>query len=89
MVRITVTGSTCNALTLLIEGKVIGEVVDELRSRCDQALAENRRLTLDLAGVAFIDRAGVALFHHLAARHVSVVNCSGFVFEQLKVRNPG
>ena len=80
--------STGNAVTLLLEGKVIGDAVDELNSSCDQALAEGRRLTLDLGGVSFIDRAGVALFHRLAARHVSIVNCSGFVAEQLKVRGP-
>ena len=68
MVRISVRESTGNAMTLLIEGKVIGEAVDELNSCCDQALAEGRRLTLDLSGVAFIDRAGVALFHDLATR---------------------
>jgi hypothetical protein len=31
----------------------------------------------------------VALFHRLAARQVRVVNCSGFVAERLKVRDPG
>ncbi len=88
MVRISVRESTGDATTLLIEGKVVGAAVDELSSCCDQALAEGRRLTLDLSGVAFIDRAGVALFHDLAARHVSLVNCSGFVLEQLKVHDP-
>jgi ABC-type transporter Mla MlaB component len=87
MIRISVTESTGNAVTLLIEGKVIGEAVDELNLCCDQALAEGRRLTLDVAGVSFIDRKGVALFHRLAAHQVRVVNCSAFVAEQLKVRN--
>jgi hypothetical protein len=89
MVRISVTESTCNAMTLLIEGKVIGDAVDELNSCCDQALAEGRRLTLDVAGVSFIDRKGVALFRRLAAHQVSVLNCSAFIAEQIKVRNPG
>jgi len=44
---------------------------------------------LDVAGVSFIDRKGVALFHRLTAHQVSVVNCSAFVAEQLKVRDPG
>ena len=84
MIRISVTESTGNAVTLLIEGKVIGEAVDELNLCCDQALTEGRRITLDVAGVSFIDRKGVALFHRLASRQVSIVNCSGFVAEQLK-----
>jgi len=87
--RISVVDSTRNAVTLLLEGKVIGDAVDELNSSCDQALVGGRRLTLDLAGVSFIDRKGLALFHSLSARQVSIVNCSGFVAEQLKVRDPG
>ena len=81
--------STESAVTLLLEGKVIGDAVDEVNASCDQALAEGRRLTLDLAGISFIDRKGVALFHRLAARQVSMVNRSGFIAEQLKVRDPG
>ena len=88
MIRISITESTGGAVTVLIEGKVVGEAVDELKSCCDQALAEGRRITLDVAGVSFIDRKGVGLFHGLAAHQVSVVNCPAFVAEQLKVRNP-
>jgi ABC-type transporter Mla MlaB component len=89
MIRISVANWTGDAVTLLLEGQVIGEAVDELNSSCDQALAEGRRVTLDLTGVSFIDRKGVAFFHRLATRQVRVVNCSGFVAEQLKVRDPG
>lgn len=89
MVRITVTDSSPDALTLLLEGQLIGESVDEFDLSCEQALVDGRRLTLDLAGVSFIDRKGVAFFHRLATRNVSIVNCSGFVAELLKVRNPG
>lgn len=89
MVRITITDSRPDALTLLLEGQLIGEAVDELDLSCERALAAGQRLTLDLAGVSFIDRKGVAFFHRLATRGVSIVNCSGFVAELLKVRNPG
>ena len=89
MVRISVTGSGPDAVTLLLEGQLIGEAVNELDLSCEQALANGRRLILDLAGVLFIDREGVALFHRLATRNVSIVNCSGFVTELLKVRDPG
>ena len=85
----SITSSARDAVTLLLEGKVIGDAVDEVDSSCEQALAEGRRITLDLAGVSFIDRRGIALFHRLAARQVSIVNCSGFIAEQLKVRDPG
>jgi ABC-type transporter Mla MlaB component len=89
MVKISVIEANPSALTLLIEGKVVGDAVEEVNGSCGQALAEGRRLTLDVAGVSFMDRAGVALFHRLAARQVSIVNCSAFVAEQLKIRDPG
>jgi len=89
MLRISVVDSTNDAMTLLLEGQVTGDAVDELNSSCDRALAEGRRLTLDLTGVSFVDRKGVALFHRLVARQVGVVNGSGFVAEQLKVRDAG
>ena len=88
MVRITVTNANSDALTLLLEGQLIGEAVDELDSACERALANGQRLTLDLMGVSCIDRKGVALFHRLATRGVSIANCSGFVSELLKLRNP-
>jgi len=89
MVRMSITKSADDAVTLLLEGKVIGEAVDEVDWSCDQALAGGQRVTLDLAGVSFIDRKGIALFRRLAARRVTIVNCSGFIAEQLKVRDPG
>jgi anti-anti-sigma regulatory factor len=89
MVKISVIDSSKSVTALLVEGKVVGDAVDEVRLSCERALAEGRRLTLDLGGVSFIDRAGIALFHRLAALEVSVINCSAFVAEQLKVRDPG
>ncbi len=89
MVRITVTDSSPDATTLLLEGQLIGDAVDELNSSCEQAFVNGRRLILDVAGVSFIDRKGVAFLHQLATRNVSIVNCSGFVAELLKVHNPG
>jgi anti-anti-sigma regulatory factor len=88
MLRISVTESTGDAVKLLVEGRITGDAVGQLSAACDQALSEGRRLTLDLAGVSFIDRNGVGVFHTLATRHVIIANCSAFVAEQLKVRNP-
>jgi anti-anti-sigma regulatory factor len=89
MIRISVAESTGDAVTLLVEGKVVGEAVDELRSTCDRTLAEGRRLTLNLSGVAFVDRAGVVVLRDLAARSVGLINGSSFVSEQLKAHDPG
>jgi anti-anti-sigma factor len=72
-------------LTLTLEGQVRGRWVDELRRVCDELLASTHpRLALDLAGVSFIDGAGLSLLTELAARSVALTNCSMFAAEQLK-----
>jgi ABC-type transporter Mla MlaB component len=70
---------------LLLEGRVTGAWVEELRRACDEvARAGADRLELDLAGVLFLDRQGLALFAELSARGCRFLNASAFVVEQLK-----
>ncbi len=70
---------------LMIEGRVIGPWVMELRHACERALAGAAELTLDLSEVAFVDRDGLELLCCLGRRGVRL-DCSGFVAEQLKAR---
>jgi ABC-type transporter Mla MlaB component len=84
MLRITITGSADTEVTMLLEGTIAGNTLEEVRSSCERVLNLNRRLTLDLAGTLFVDRKGVLLLQTLAVRHVNFVNCSGFIAEQLK-----
>lgn len=84
MLRISTIPSTNGAVTLRVEGRVIGPWVEELRRSCEDTLATNARLTLDLSAVSFIDRDAVKLFRDLRGRHVVLLNCSGFLAEQLK-----
>jgi anti-anti-sigma regulatory factor len=69
---------------LRLEGRVVGPWVEELRRSCDWALAAAPGLTLDLAGVTFADRTGVALLRSLRGRGVALANCSAFLAAQLK-----
>ena len=71
-------------VTLRLEGRVIGPWVDEVRRSCEPLLAEKAGIALDLSGVAFIDRDGVALFRRLRQSRVALLNCSAFLAEQLK-----
>ena len=73
-----------HAPTLRLEGQVIGPWVEELRGVCERLLAQGQPLTLDLAGVSFLDRDGITLLRGLAARHVALINRSPFVAEQLR-----
>jgi anti-anti-sigma regulatory factor len=70
---------------LSLEGRVIGPWVDTLRQSCQLILATGTTLTLDLAGVDFVDRDGVRLLKDLVeGGSVAIVHCSAFVTLQLK-----
>lgn len=70
-------------VTLRVEGEVKGRWVAELRRACEDVLSRDVRLTLDLAGVSFIDPQGAGLFAALRTRHVDFANPSSFIAEQL------
>ena len=73
---------------LRLEGHISGPWVEELRQVIFQALGTNgdrtSSLVLDLAGVSFLDAAGIGLFRELATRQIHFTKCSVFVAEQLK-----
>ena len=84
MLKILLVKTTDETPTLRLEGQVIGPWVEELKRLCEQILATGVKLSLDLSDVSFVDRDGVELFRSLRDRHVALLNCSGFVAEQLK-----
>ena len=69
---------------LVLEGRVIGAWVEELRRSCRDALRRGTALTLDLAGVSFVDADGVVLLRDLASRRVALANRTPFVAAQLR-----
>ena len=85
MLKIVALGNSHDATTLMLEGRLIGPWVEELRHSCENALGATTRLILDLGRVTFIDREGIELLRKLADRHAQVTNCSPFVAEQLRV----
>jgi anti-anti-sigma regulatory factor len=86
MLKIVSLGKGHGATTLVLEGKLVGPWVDELRHSCEEALGATAQLTLDLRTVTFIDRDGIELLRKLADGRTQVTNCSPFVAEQLKAR---
>ena len=69
---------------LRLEGRLIGPWVEELRRSCEPDIATGVGVTIDLTDVSFVDQAGAALLRRLKNHHAVVLNCSGFVAEQLK-----
>jgi ABC-type transporter Mla MlaB component len=69
---------------LKLEGRIVGPWTDEARVVCEQALAACADVTLDLAGVEFVDRPAAALLVELRARGARLVNASPFLIELLR-----
>lgn len=77
MLRITAQPSAAaGAPTLVVEGRLAGAWVDELRA---SAAAHPEPLALDLAGLSFADDAGVALLNQLVADGAKVVATTAYV----------
>jgi ABC-type transporter Mla MlaB component len=83
MLRIT-TLEANGAVTLKLEGRVVGPWVDVLREHCESILTRESRVDLDLADILFIDSSGVALLRQLTTRQVALTNCSPFTAQQLR-----
>jgi hypothetical protein len=70
---------------LRLEGRMVGPWVGETRETCENLLKQGRRIELDLAEVLFADQDGVKLLKKLISRGVTLVSCSLFVKEQLRL----
>ena len=85
MFKISSSNSSDKGVALLLEGRILNHSIEELKDSCERFLAQRRRLTLDLSGVSFICQDGVCILQCFEERQVTLINCSGFVAEQLKI----
>ena len=84
MLKITQIRSANRSVTLRFEGRLVGPWIGEACKTCEKILAEGCALKLNLGGVDFVDRDGVAFLNKLISRGVKLSACSLFVEEQLK-----
>jgi ABC-type transporter Mla MlaB component len=84
VLKISVIGDSDKAIEFALEGTLVGPWVDELGRLSQEALLQNKSLTLDLEKVWFVDTRGAALLRDLARKHVSQNNCSQFVSQLVK-----
>jgi anti-anti-sigma regulatory factor len=84
MLKISLIEPADHAVTLRLEGRVIGPWVTELRKSCEKVLMEGRPLKLHLADVEFMDAAALTLMASLRSRGVAFVDCPPFLAEQLR-----
>lgn len=83
MLRITHINDRDSVSTLRLEGKLQGLWVAELARSCEELPCFPDRLSLDLAGVTFVDGPGLAVLSDLLGHGVTLSACSGFVAELL------
>jgi anti-anti-sigma regulatory factor len=80
MLRITKTLEGKKTMRLNLDGRVDRSSMSELEASVIQYRnGGGKSVTLDFAGVVFIDEAGLTLLERLKDRRITIVNCSLFV----------
>lgn len=79
ILRISIVESSEQPATLRLEGHITGPWVEALEEICECRLRDDEGLILDLGGVSYVDRDGVALLTTLTTRQVAFVNPQPFV----------
>jgi len=75
--RITRENGSRSRATLKLEGRVVAEWAALLERECSDLLRSSTSVSLDLAGVSFVDRAGVETLERLSRAGVEVRCPSG------------
>ena len=70
---------SCSEVTLKLEGQLLGDWVSVLEEECRKMLEEQKRLTLEMAEVTYVNQRGVELLRRLAAEKVQLANCSPLI----------
>ncbi len=79
MLRITCENGNGLHRTLKVEGRIVGPEIDELSRSVLLALADSPRVVLEMAGVTYIDRAGVELIQTLCGNGAELGECPSFI----------
>ena len=77
--RITREEGSRSRATLKLEGSVVAEWAALLERECSDLLRSSISVSLDLAGVGFVDRAGVEALERLSRAGVEILCPSGAV----------
>ena len=83
MLRINTVVGDDGAVTMYVEGKLAGESVAVLAQECRRLRLGAQPVRVEVSGVTYADRDGVALLLGLAGHDVVVSGSSAFIQEQL------
>jgi anti-anti-sigma regulatory factor len=79
MLRITSQSNGSRETRLVLEGRLVGESVEELRRVSSEISSQGRRIALDLADLRFADAAGIRLLRELIDDSAELQRVSAFV----------
>ncbi|MEW6734606.1 MAG: STAS domain-containing protein [Acidobacteriota bacterium] len=83
MLRITETTSDEETITLLLEGRIIDQWIDEICNQCRANLSQQRKVILDFSGVRFVDERGIEALKELINDRIQLIGCSLFLSQLL------
>jgi ABC-type transporter Mla MlaB component len=83
VLKISRASNANGAVTLKIEGRLVGPWVAELRDACQSVLAQFCSVKLDLADLSYVDADGAIVLTDLKSRGVLLENQSPLVDAQL------
>ena len=76
---ITTIRDDTESVTVRLYGQFTGEYVAEVEKALSGRGANSHRVTLDLANVTFVDRAGMMFLYGVKSGHVAVENTPSYV----------
>jgi anti-anti-sigma regulatory factor len=79
MLKLTLVQEDEKAVTLKLEGRIIGQWVNELKKECERCMGRGNRLILDLSGVTFVDVQGIRMLRAVCGDQVKLIGCSLFL----------
>ncbi len=88
MLRITRLAELPPQITLKVEGRIQGDAVSLLERECREQIDGGRRVQLDFADVAVIDRHGIAMLRELPSDQFEVVHAAPFLGALLGQKEP-
>jgi anti-anti-sigma regulatory factor len=84
VLRISQIEGSDSGTILRLEGRVVAEVATVLEQECSELLGGWDEVMLDLAGVTFVDLAGVEVFRRLSRAGAEILCPSGAVASVLE-----
>ncbi len=84
MLKITHLAEDDTTVTLKLEGRIVGQWVEELRKECEIRLADQSQIILDLSGVSFADDEGIKTLRAMMDDRAELLGCSALLWGLIK-----